>query len=174
MDCWSLSLPLDDEFKKLVNRLPLIMIPSEKLLRLRSFFFYFNYYLSLPLSPFVASASSRKPTPAAAQLTNRAAVLICLFLTDIGELRVILTKRASTLSSHSGEVALPGGKRDLSDADDVATALREAEEEIGLAPALVNIIAVLQPFVNKSLVVGSLYCNLPVQGSLALAFLMEQ
>ena len=49
----------------------------------------------------------------------------------------------------AGEVALPGGKRDLSDADDVATALREAEEEIGLAPALVNIIAVLQPFVNK-------------------------
>ena len=49
----------------------------------------------------------------------------------------------------AGEVALPGGKRDLSDADDVATALREAEEEIGLAPALVNIITVLQPFVNK-------------------------
>ncbi|KAL0535018.1 hypothetical protein IC582_029329 [Cucumis melo] len=95
------------------------------------------------------SLPSLPPTPAAAQLTNRAAVLICLFLTDIGELRVILTKRASTLSSHSGEVALPGGKRDLSDADDVATALREAEEEIGLAPALVNIITVLQPFVNK-------------------------
>ena len=49
----------------------------------------------------------------------------------------------------AGEVALPGGKRDLSDADDVATALREAEEEIGLAPSLVNVVAVLEPFVNK-------------------------
>ncbi|XP_023519154.1 nudix hydrolase 11-like isoform X1 [Cucurbita pepo subsp. pepo] len=103
---------------------------------------------------FRTSNSSQSPTlpppdPAAARLTNRAAVLICLFLSDIGELRVILTKRASTLSSHSGEVALPGGKRDLSDADDVATALREAEEEIGLAPSLVNVVAVLEPFVNK-------------------------
>lgn len=57
---------------------------------------------------FRTSNSSRSPpppppTPAAAQLTNRAAVLICLFPTDIGELRVILTKRASTLSSHSGQ-----------------------------------------------------------------------
>ncbi|KAG7019593.1 Nudix hydrolase 11, partial [Cucurbita argyrosperma subsp. argyrosperma] len=103
---------------------------------------------------FRTGNSSQSPTlpppdPAAAQLTNRAAVLICLFLSDIGELRVILTKRASTLSSHSGEVALPGGKRDLSDADDVATALREAEEEIGLAPSLVNVVAVLEPYVNK-------------------------
>ncbi|XP_023001749.1 nudix hydrolase 11-like [Cucurbita maxima] len=103
---------------------------------------------------FRTGNSSQSPTlpppdPAATQLTNRAAVLICLFLSDIGELRVILTKRASTLSSHSGEVALPGGKRDLSDADDVATALREAEEEIGLAPSLVNVVAVLEPYVNK-------------------------
>lgn len=49
----------------------------------------------------------------------------------------------------AGEVALPGGKRDPSDVDDVATALREAEEEIGLAPALVEVVSVLEPFVNK-------------------------
>lgn len=48
-----------------------------------------------------------------------------------------------------GEVALPGGKRDEEDADDIATALREAREEIGLDPSLVTIISVLQPFVNK-------------------------
>ncbi|XP_022140134.1 nudix hydrolase 11-like isoform X2 [Momordica charantia] len=95
------------------------------------------------------SLPSPPPTPAAVQFTNRAAVLICLFLGDYGEIRVILTKRASTLSSHSGEVALPGGKRDPSDVDDVATALREAEEEIGLAPALVEVVSVLEPFVNK-------------------------
>ncbi|KAG6387146.1 hypothetical protein SASPL_152331 [Salvia splendens] len=77
---------------------------------------------------------------------NRAAVLICLFEDENGYLRVILTRRSSKLSSHSGEVALPGGKRDEHDSDDVATALREAHEEIGLDPSMVEIVAVLEPF----------------------------
>ncbi|CAH8278135.1 unnamed protein product [Arabidopsis lyrata] len=80
------------------------------------------------------------------------AVLVCLYQEqreDKNELRVILTKRSSTLSSHPGEVALPGGKRDEEDKDDIATALREAREEIGLDPSLVTIISVLEPFVNK-------------------------
>ncbi|CAN6855712.1 unnamed protein product [Brassica oleracea] len=80
------------------------------------------------------------------------AVLVCIYQEqgeDGNELRVILTKRSSTLSSHPGEVALPGGKRDEEDADDIATALREAREEIGLDPSLVTIISVLEPFVNK-------------------------
>uniref|UniRef100_A0A5B7BTN7 Nudix hydrolase domain-containing protein n=1 Tax=Davidia involucrata TaxID=16924 RepID=A0A5B7BTN7_DAVIN len=82
--------------------------------------------------------------------SNRAAVLICLFEDDEGDLRVILTKRSSTLSTHSGEVSLPGGKREESDADDdIKTALREAEEEIGLNPSLVNVVTVLEPFVTK-------------------------
>ncbi|KAL0684877.1 hypothetical protein Bca4012_051725 [Brassica carinata] len=80
------------------------------------------------------------------------AVLVCIYQEqgeDGNELRVILTERSSTLSSHPGEVALPGGKRDEEDADDIATALREAREEIGLDPSLVTIISVLEPFVNK-------------------------
>ncbi|CAH8380900.1 unnamed protein product [Eruca vesicaria subsp. sativa] len=80
------------------------------------------------------------------------AVLVCIYQEQGGdgnELRVILTKRSSTLSSHPGEVALPGGKRDQEDADDIATALREAHEEIGLDPSLVTVVSVLQPFVNK-------------------------
>ncbi|XP_050221461.1 nudix hydrolase 22, chloroplastic-like [Mercurialis annua] len=87
------------------------------------------------------SAESAKPI-------TRAAVLICIFEGNDGELRVILTKRSSTLSSHSGEVALPGGKREEGDADDVETALREAKEEIGLDPSLVDVVAVLEPFVT--------------------------
>ncbi|KAM5588047.1 hypothetical protein ABKV19_006482 [Rosa sericea] len=89
------------------------------------------------------------PTTAAAGWTGRAAVLVCLFQGDDGDLRVILTKRASTLSSHSGEVSLPGGKREEGDGDDVDAALREAKEEIGLEPAQVDVVTVLEPFVNK-------------------------
>ncbi|KAL3830206.1 hypothetical protein ACJIZ3_019008 [Penstemon smallii] len=65
---------------------------------------------------------------------KRAAVLICIFGGKEGELRVFLTKRSKNLASHPGDVALPGGKMDEGDVDDSATALREAEEEIGLDP----------------------------------------
>ena len=54
----------------------------------------------------------------------------------------------------AGEVALPGGKRDESDSDDSATALREAEEEIGLAAHEVKVVANLDPFLSKVRGVG--------------------
>ncbi|CAN4087181.1 unnamed protein product [Withania somnifera] len=81
--------------------------------------------------------------------SNRAAVLVCLFEDQQGHLRVILTKRASTLSAYSGEVALPGGKVEEGDANDIETALREAEEEIGLDRSLVDVVAVLESFTGK-------------------------
>lgn len=51
---------------------------------------------------------------------------------------LLFTRRASHLTTHSGQVAFPGGKREAGDTDLYATALREAEEEIALAPALVQ------------------------------------
>ncbi|KAF5750796.1 hypothetical protein HS088_TW03G01136 [Tripterygium wilfordii] len=80
---------------------------------------------------------------------RRAAVLICLFEGHEGELRVLLTKRSMELSSHPGDVALPGGKMEEGDADYSATALREAMEEIGLNPALIQVVANLEPFVSQ-------------------------
>ncbi|XP_024375685.1 nudix hydrolase 11 isoform X1 [Physcomitrium patens] len=94
----------------------------------------------------IANANDLKVPPK----SKRAAVLLCLFQGAERELRVILTKRASSLSSHSGEVALPGGKRDEGE-DDKATALREAHEEIGLEPSHVKIVTVLEPFLSKHL-----------------------
>ncbi|KAL3596493.1 hypothetical protein D5086_008130 [Populus alba] len=82
---------------------------------------------------------------------NRAAVLVCIFEGDAGGFRVILTKRSSKLSTHSGEISLPGGKADESDKDDFETATREAKEEIGLDPSLVNVVTVLEPFLSKHL-----------------------
>ena len=56
---------------------------------------------------------------------------------------IVLTKRAPHLKHHPGQIALPGGKVDADDAGPVAAALREAEEEIGLAPANVEILGEL-------------------------------
>ncbi|MDG2421190.1 MAG: CoA pyrophosphatase [Gammaproteobacteria bacterium] len=53
---------------------------------------------------------------------------------------VILTVRSPNLKSHAGQISLPGGTREDLDADDIATALRESEEEIGLSPSAVEII----------------------------------
>lgn len=56
---------------------------------------------------------------------------------------VLLVERAATLRSHAGQVAFPGGTVDPGDADVVATALREAEEETGLEPGGVTPLALL-------------------------------
>jgi 8-oxo-dGTP pyrophosphatase MutT (NUDIX family) len=57
--------------------------------------------------------------------------------------QIILTKRASGLKHHPGQIAFPGGKQEPHDADITATALREANEEIGLDPASVEILGFL-------------------------------
>ncbi|WP_058283403.1 CoA pyrophosphatase [Ruegeria denitrificans] len=54
--------------------------------------------------------------------------------------RLILTKRSSALKHHPGQIAFPGGKQDDGDVDVTATALREAQEEIGLPPDLPEIL----------------------------------
>ena len=69
-----------------------------------------------------------------------AAVLIAV--TDRDKPGVILTHRASHLRKHAGQVAFPGGRVDAADADVIATALREAQEEIALDPADVEIIGI--------------------------------
>lgn len=68
----------------------------------------------------------------------KAAVLIPV--TKHSEPKLILTRRASHMSMHSGEVAFPGGKQDKTDASLVETALRESQEEIGLMPQDVQVI----------------------------------
>ena len=73
-----------------------------------------------------------------------AAVLVPLYVTRDGELRVVLTRRRADLRRHAGEISFPGGRRDPEDATLIDTALREAEEEIGLARAEVTIVGALE------------------------------
>lgn len=68
------------------------------------------------------------------------AVLILLGPGPDGRTEVLLTERAHTLRSHPGQVSFPGGGREAGDADLSATALREAQEEVGLDPQEVTVI----------------------------------
>ncbi|MGA9285787.1 MAG: CoA pyrophosphatase [Solirubrobacteraceae bacterium] len=73
-----------------------------------------------------------------------AAVLVPLHEDAQGELRVVLTKRRLDLRRHAGEISFPGGRRDPEDGSLSETALREAEEEIGLLRADVNLVGALE------------------------------
>ncbi|MEA2444488.1 MAG: hypothetical protein QOJ12_1780 [Thermoleophilales bacterium] len=73
-----------------------------------------------------------------------AAVLIPLYL-DEGDLHAVYTKRRDDLSKHAGEISFPGGRPDFPDEDLMVTALREAEEEIGLPRGEVEIVGCLPP-----------------------------
>jgi len=78
---------------------------------------------------------------------GEAAVLIAV--TNTANPEIILTKRSEALSSHKGEVALPGGRIDLTDADIIHTALRESHEEVGLHPRDVEVLGQLDPMVTR-------------------------
>ena len=72
----------------------------------------------------------------------RAAVLIPL-VDRAEDLTVLLTRRASDLKHHAGQISFPGGRLEPGDRDAVAAALRETEEEIGLRPEFIEVIGKL-------------------------------
>jgi len=73
-----------------------------------------------------------------------AAVLVPLYLHD-GELHAVFTKRREDLRRHAGEISFPGGRQDIDEEDLRTTAVREAEEEIGLPRDAVELVGALQP-----------------------------
>lgn len=81
--------------------------------------------------------------------TREAAVLIALRGTGEDE-QILLTQRAAHLSMHSGEVAFPGGMRESQDVTLHDTALREAHEEVGLHPELVEVVGQLPQAATRS------------------------
>jgi 8-oxo-dGTP pyrophosphatase MutT (NUDIX family) len=73
-----------------------------------------------------------------------AAVLVPLYADAAGELHAVFTRRRHDLRRHAGEISFPGGRRDPGEAL-LDTALREAEEEIGLPRAAVTVLGALEP-----------------------------
>jgi len=87
-----------------------------------------------------------------------ASVLVPLVVRANG-LTVLLTQRADHLNDHAGQVSFPGGRQEPFDADATATALREAQEEVGLAPSRVEVLGALPDYLT-----GTGFCVTPVIG----------
>ena len=90
-----------------------------------------------------------------------AAVLVAVIERE-GTLSVLLTQRAERLARHAGQISFPGGRADPGDGTPLKTALREAEEEIGLPQASVRIVGRLDDYL-----VGTGYRITPVVGFVA-------
>jgi 8-oxo-dGTP pyrophosphatase MutT (NUDIX family) len=82
-------------------------------------------------------------------LATPAAVLIPIVARGDG-LFIVLTERSSALRKHAGQIAFPGGRVDPTDDGPLGTALREAEEEIGLVPAAVEPLGFLGPYFSTT------------------------
>jgi 8-oxo-dGTP pyrophosphatase MutT (NUDIX family) len=79
------------------------------------------------------------------KIHHRAAVLAPLYEDDHGEVRVVLTKRPETMPTHAGHISFPGGRPHPGDGGPVGTAIREAQEEVGIDPEQVTVLGFLEP-----------------------------
>jgi 8-oxo-dGTP pyrophosphatase MutT (NUDIX family) len=89
------------------------------------------------------TAADLSPQFAKVPADARAAAVLLLFAEGSDGPELLLTERSATMRNHPGQIAFPGGKSDHDDADAVATALREAEEEVGLDPSTVEVFGTL-------------------------------
>lgn len=85
------------------------------------------------------------PNPPPPGELDQAAVLIPIYDDTEGVARLILTKRPDTMPTHAGHIAFPGGRPDPGDGGPTGTALREANEEVGIQPDEVEVMGYLPP-----------------------------
>jgi 8-oxo-dGTP pyrophosphatase MutT (NUDIX family) len=85
-------------------------------------------------------------TPPSAAL--RPAAVLVLLIDRADGMTVLLTQRTAHLSAHAGQIAFPGGRAEEQDANAIATALRETEEEVGLSRELVQVVGRLDTYVT--------------------------
>jgi 8-oxo-dGTP pyrophosphatase MutT (NUDIX family) len=107
--------------------------------------------LDLSLDRIRTVFADRVGAPSAVEAQGaRASAVLAPFFEDGGRTHVLLTRRSWDLRHHRGEVSFPGGGREPDDDDDVATALREAREETGLDPTVVEIVGELDHLTTVS------------------------
>lgn len=106
---------------------------------------------------FAAAGPISRTIPADRDLVV-AAVLVPIVLRE-PELTVLLTQRTAHLHDHAGQVSFPGGRCEAGDASPVATALREAQEEVGLDHARVEVLCMLPEYIT-----GTGFAVTPVVG----------
>ena len=94
-------------------------------------------------TPRERSFDDLRPLPTSNMEYRKAAVLI-LFYPRAGEDYVVFTRRTDTVEHHKGQISLPGGSQDATDPDMVYTALRETQEELGVEPEHIQVIATLR------------------------------
>ena len=104
--------------------------------------------MTFPLTPYLQQRWRQQPRRKVHQ-PDLAAAAVLVALTEEPNPRLLLTQRSRQLSSHSGEVAFPGGKQDPEDNDLIATALREAQEEVALLGHDVTVIGELNQVVSR-------------------------
>lgn len=107
--------------------------------------------LERPAHPKIFGDGDIAPGPearahGAAPATKLVPAAVLMPIIDARSPRLLLTTRTPHLRSHAGQVAFPGGRIDAGDDGAVAAALREAQEEVGLAPADVRVIGLSDPY----------------------------
>ena len=101
-----------------------------------------------PLDVVLPAGSEDWPADTRQRLTGSltpAGILIPVMQRGPGSLALLLTQRSPDLRQHAGQVSFPGGRMEACDGDIAATALRETEEEVGIAPGQIDIIGFLRP-----------------------------
>jgi 8-oxo-dGTP pyrophosphatase MutT (NUDIX family) len=125
-----------------------------------------------PLVVIAAPRGDHDLDPALAKIETmpltRASVLVPLIEREDG-LTVLLTQRTEHLADHAGQISFPGGREEPEDADAIAAALRETEEEIGLPRTLIRIIGRLDTYVT-----GTGYSVTPIVGLIRPPFPLER
>lgn len=89
------------------------------------------------------SATTLSPNGHTPPADARPAAVLMLFADGADGPEILLTRRGSRLRNHAGQISFPGGRSDPGDTGPVDTALREAQEEVGLDPSTVEVVGVL-------------------------------